>query len=309
MITTITLNPALDKLMESESLQVGETNRADILNSSAAGKGIDVAKVLRDFKREVNATGFLGGIVAPIFKECFEDEKINDHFIAIEGQTRTNIQLFDKSGKRTEILEKGPEVSSAEKEALIYKVEELAKVSSVVAICGSAPRGVDEAYFTELIQLAKANCHTVIVDASGALLKVAIKQKPKLIKPNKDEMFELMGVKSATQEEMIEFAQHLCQEGIEYVLISLGKEGAMLVSQKGVWKGLAPDVDVKSTLGCGDTVVASMCISFDEGDEPAVMLKKAIALSSANAMTFETAHVILKDYEELLPRCEVETIK
>ena len=67
MITTITLNPALDKLMESESLQVGETNRADILNSSAAGKGIDVAKVLRDFKREVNATGFLGGIVAPIF--------------------------------------------------------------------------------------------------------------------------------------------------------------------------------------------------------------------------------------------------
>ena len=98
MITTITLNPALDKLMESESLQVGETNRADILNSSAAGKGIDVAKVLRDFKREVNATGFLGGIVAPIFKQCFEDEKINDHFIAIEGQTRTNIQLFDKSG-------------------------------------------------------------------------------------------------------------------------------------------------------------------------------------------------------------------
>lgn len=309
MITTITLNPALDKLMETESLQVGEANRAEILNSSAAGKGIDVAKVLRDFKREVNATGFLGGIVAPIFKQCFEDEKINDHFVMIEGQTRTNIQLFEKSGKRTEILEKGPEVSSEEKAALLHKVEELAKVSSVVAICGSAPRGVDESYFAELIQLAKANCKMVIVDASGPLLKMAIKQKPKLIKPNKDEMFELMGVKSATQEEMIEFATNLCKEGIEYVLISLGKEGAMLVSEKGVWKGLAPEVEVKSTLGCGDTVVASMCISFDESDEPAVMLKKAIALSSANAMTFETAHVILKDYEELLPRCEVETIK
>ena len=309
MITTITLNPALDKLMEAESLQVGETNRAEILNSSAAGKGIDVAKVLRDFKREVNATGFLGGIVAPIFKRCFEDEKINDHFIAIEGQTRTNIQLFDKSGKRTEILEKGPEVSEEEKEALLRKVEELAKVSSVVAICGSAPRGIDEEYFIKLIQLAKKSCKHVIVDTSGAFLKIAIDQKPKMIKPNKDEMLELMGVKSATEDEMIDYVQQLCKDGIEYVLVSLGKEGAMLACEAGVYKGIAPEVEVKSTLGCGDTVVASMCLSFADEEEPHVMLKKAIALSSANAMTFETAHVIINDYEKLLPQCNIEKIR
>lgn len=309
MITTVTLNPALDKLMEIESINIGETNRAEILSSSAAGKGIDVAKVLRDFKREVNATGFLGGIVAPIFKHCFEAEKINDYFIEIEGQTRTNIQLFDKLGKRTELLEKGPEVSESEREQLLQKVEELAKQSSVVAICGSAPRGIDADYFTRLIQLAKANCKHVIVDTSGAFLKVAIDQKPKMIKPNKDEMFELMGVKSATEDEMIQYAEKICEDGIEYVLISLGKEGAMLVSRNGVWKGAAPEVEVKSTLGCGDTVVASMCTSFADEDEPHVMLKKAIALSSANAMTFETAHVIVKDYEELLPRCHIQKIK
>ena len=83
MITTITLNPALDKLMQIDTLNIGETNRTEILSESAAGKGIDVAKVIRDFKREVNVTGFLGGIVAPIFKKCFQDEKINDHFINI----------------------------------------------------------------------------------------------------------------------------------------------------------------------------------------------------------------------------------
>ena len=71
MITTITLNPALDKLMQIDALNIGETNRTEILSESAAGKGIDVAKVIRDFNREVNATGFLGGIVAPIFKQCF----------------------------------------------------------------------------------------------------------------------------------------------------------------------------------------------------------------------------------------------
>ena len=83
----------------------------------------------------------------------------------------------------------------------------------------------------------------------------------------------------------------------------------MLVSEQGGWKGKAPEVEVKSTLGCGDTVVASMCISFAEGDQPEEMLKKAIALSSANAMTFETAHVIESDYKSLLPRCHVEKIK
>ncbi|MFR4991079.1 MAG: PfkB family carbohydrate kinase, partial [Turicibacter sp.] len=114
MITTITLNPALDKLMQIDALNIGETNRTEILSESAAGKGIDVAKVIRDFNREVNATGFLGGIVAPIFKQCFQDEKINDHFINIKGTTRTNIQLFDTKGKRTELLEKGPEIETNE---------------------------------------------------------------------------------------------------------------------------------------------------------------------------------------------------
>lgn len=230
MITTITLNPALDKLMQIDALNIGETNRTEILSESAAGKGIDVAKVIRDFKREVNVTGFLGGIVAPIFKKCFQDEKINDHFINIKGTTRTNIQLFDTKGKRTELLEKGPKIETSELTQLLHKVEELSKKSTVVAICGSAPRGVDEDYFTKLIQLCKNYCDKVIVDTSGSLLKVAIEQKPCLIKPNQDEMLELMGVKSATQDQMIEFAQEICRQGIEYVLISLGKEGAMLVS-------------------------------------------------------------------------------
>lgn len=73
--------------------------------------------------------------------------------------------------------------------------------------------------------------------------------------------------------------------------------------------GVAPEVEVKSTLGCGDTVVASMCLSFADEEEPHVMLKKAIALSSANAMTFETAHVIINDYEKLLPQCKIEKIR
>ncbi|HAX72250.1 MAG TPA: 1-phosphofructokinase [Firmicutes bacterium] len=309
MITTVTLNPALDKLMKIEDIVIGEANRTEILSATAAGKGIDVAKVLRDFDIPVTATGFLGGITAPIFKHCFAEENIVDCFVEIADTTRTNIQLFDHNGQRTELLEKGPQVTKTECEALLAVVEKLSKNSSVVAICGSAPRGVDEEYFSTVVKLAQANCKNVVVDASGKLLKVAIGLKPNLIKPNKTEMLELMGVASATNEEIITYAQELVASGIEYVLISLGKDGAMLVCRDGVYQGSAPEVDVKSTLGCGDTMVASMCESFVERDTPDVMLKKAIALSSANAMTFETAHVIKNDYEALLPRCDIQKIK
>ena len=126
--------------------------------------------------------------------------KIHDHFISIAGTTRTNIQLFDTKGKRTELLEKGPKVDASEFNQLLQKVEKLAKQSTVVAICGSAPQGIDESYFKKLIQVAKANCDQVIVDTSGPLLKVAIQEKAKLIKPNKDEMLELMNQKNATDE-------------------------------------------------------------------------------------------------------------
>jgi len=305
MITTITLNPALDRLLSVDEIIIGEANRTRRLSESAAGKGIDVAKVLRDLNCEVSATGFLGGDVAHVFVDCFQKEKIVNCFISIQESTRTNIQLFDKNGKRTEFLEKGPTVTEQECELLMTKVMLLAEKSSVITVCGSAPNGVSNDYFRDLIQTAKKSGAIVITDTSGELLKVALNEKPHLIKPNHTEMLELMGKSDATDDEIIAFAQQLVKNGIPYILVSLGGAGAMLVCEQGVWLGKAPKVDVKSTLGCGDTMVASLSLSLEKKLPPDEMLKNAIALSSANAMTFETAHIKVEDYEELLARCTV----
>ena len=308
MITTITLNPALDKLLRVGDFIWGDTNRTECLAQSAAGKGVDVAKILRDLDYEVCATGFLGGVNLPLFEKFFESERITDEFVKIKGSTRTNIQLFSADGKRTELLEKGPEISAEESEALLKKVDELKQNSSVIAICGSAPSGISNEYFSRLIRTSKDSNAIVVTDTSGELLKVAIKEKSALIKPNKLEMLELMGKKKAELSEIIEFAQQIVKASVPYVLISMGGEGALLVCEKGVWRGKAPDVEVKSTLGCGDTMVASCCISFLDKHSPEAMLKNAIALSSANAMTFETAHVTKNDFESLLKVVNVEKI-
>lgn len=305
MITTVTLNPALDVLLSVDEIIIGEANRTRRLAETAAGKGIDVAKVLRDLNCEVSATGFLGGDVAHIFLNCFQQKQIENQFISIQETTRTNIQLFDKNGKRTELLEKGPTVTASECELLMKKVKSLAAKSKVVTICGSAPNGVSEEYFRELIRTVKQSGAIVITDTSGSLLKIALEEKTHLIKPNRTEMMELMGKSDATQAEIIAFAQQLVKNGVPYILVSLGGDGAMLVCEQGVWLGKAPEVEVKSTLGCGDTMVASLSLSLGQNMPPDVMLKNAIALSSANAMTFETAHIQKKDYEELLSRFAV----
>lgn len=306
MITTVTMNPALDKLLSTEQIEIGETNRTIPLSMSVGGKGIDVAKVLRDMNVEVTATGFLGGEVAPIFTERMRIQKIVDRMVAIRECTRTNIQLFDAQGRRTELLEKGPEVTPEERRTLMEQVEELSGQSSVVAVCGSAPGGVDTEYYLELLRAVKRDGAALVTDVSGELLKAALTEHPSLIKPNRSEILELMGKDDAPDREIALFAQQLVRDGIGYVLVSLGAQGAMLACGDGVWRGRAPDVPVKSTLGCGDTMVASFCISMQQGLEPAEMLQNAIALSSANAMTMETAHIIPEDYRNLLPRCRVE---
>lgn len=308
MFTTVTLNPALDKLLETDALHFGESNRTRLLSASAAGKGIDVAKVLRDLQCEVDATGFLGGDVADIFYRCFEKEQIGNRFVPIADTTRTNIQLFEKNGRRTGLLEAGPEISAAECTALAERMKELCRESAVVTICGSVPKGVSSDFFSRLIRNARAQCEYVIVDTSGPWLRLAIDEQPDLIKPNRDEMRELMGNDQADDQEMAAFAQQLVKKGLSYVIVSLGGDGAMLISAAGMWRSKAPDIEVKSTVGCGDTMVASLSVSLSERRPPDDMLRRAVALSAANAMTFETAHVILDDYHRLLSGTTVEKL-
>ena len=145
-------------------------------------------------------------------------------------------------------------------------------------------------------------------DLSGPLLRAALAEKPDLIKPNRSEMCELMGQPGASDEAIRAYAVRLVADGIPYVLVSLGGDGALLACRDGVWRCKAPDVPVKSTLGCGDTMVASLLLSLLEQAAPAEMLRRAVALSSANAMTFETAHIQPETYRELLPLCTADRL-
>lgn len=308
LILTITLNPALDKLVAVPALRAGEANRVELLSTQPAGKGVDVAKVLRDMEAPVCATGFLGGAVASVFNDFLFREGIENAFVPIAGSTRTNLQIFGGDGARTELLEQGPSVTSDEWDALLDVLDSRLPRCGAAALCGSAPGGVSPAMAQSLLRRMKAAGGIAAADLSGPLLRAALAEKPDLIKPNRSEMCELMGQPGASDEAIRAYAVRLVADGIPYVLVSLGGDGALLACRDGVWRCKAPDVPVKSTLGCGDTMVASLLLSLLEQAAPAEMLRRAVALSSANAMTFETAHIQPETYRELLPLCTADRL-
>ncbi|MBQ6568881.1 MAG: 1-phosphofructokinase, partial [Clostridia bacterium] len=176
------------------------------------------------------------------------------------------------------------------------------------ALCGSAPHGVTVEMYRGLLKILKENCPIVLADASGKLLAAAIDEGVDFIKPNRLEIAGLMGKETVTNDEIIEYCRGLLEKNLGSALVSLGGEGALYISKEGVWRAQALKVDVKSTLGCGDTMVASSLISLSEKEDGATLLKKASALASANAAHPETARFDPAVYKQLLEICHVEKL-
>ena len=300
MILTVCLNPAVDKTCTIDNLHVGEVNRLQSAVSVAGGKGVNVAKVLRAFSLPVAIVGFLGGMGGKIIEEALEKLGVEDYCTRIESETRTNVNILATEGKVTEILEPGPEITG--KELLEFRKQFLGclDLCEVVVLSGSIPDGVPIDFYAQLIR----ECHMagckVILDASGEALREGLKAGPDLVKPNRKELEFLAGRTLQDMEDISEEAWKLLAQGVGKVVVSLGSEGLFYVDGERELFREAKKVNAVNTVGCGDTVVASLCMSEISGDEPEIALQKAVALAAANAKNVESGKVVLEDYFELL---------
>lgn len=301
MILTVTLNPTVDKAYEVEKLILGEVARVQGNRQTAAGKGIQVAKVAKLLGEEVSATGFIGGHNGQYIKEFLEKAGIQTKFILVEGETRTCINVMDLfTGRITELLEQGAPVSEHQQKKFLEHYKKLLPSCEIVAICGSVPRGIDKSYYYELIQLAKEMGKTILFDSSGELLAAGIKAHPDVIKPNRTELMELIGRKISTKEEIIAAASEIQATGIENVIVSLGGDGAVFVTGEGVFLGTTPDIPIVNTVGCGDSLVAGFAVGIRRGLPMMEKIKLAMAVSTANALHKETGFFLQEDLVSLL---------
>lgn len=306
MITTVTLNPAVDKTYTGTRLLPGHVNRMDSLKSIAGGKGVNVTKVLRRFDIPVRAMGFLGGYTGSFIEDFVKEIGAKCDFVHVSQDTRCSMNLLTEDGYVTEILEPGPFISEEEMQQFLSAYEKAVKDSEAVILSGSAPLGVQEGIYAALIETAKQSGKKVFLDTSGSFLKKGAAAKPYLIKPNLKELAVLTGKSIKTKEEAIRAAQNICRQGIENVVISMGDKGLLLVTEKESLFAEAAKVKAVNTVGCGDCVVASFAMSFKQGEDKETALKKAAALSAANATTLENGEIPMEKYYQLLSEIKVE---
>lgn len=308
MITTITLNVAIDKAYQVETFEKGEVNRVKKCTNTAGGKGLNVAKVAKICGEEVVAGGFAGGHAGAYVEDMLKAEGVTNNFVHTKNETRSCINILAADGSSTELLEPGAEVYPEEIQDFLDKFPEIVEKSDVITISGSVPKGIGTDMYGKLIEMAKEKGKKVILDTSGALLKEGILAKPTMIKPNTDEIEALLGISVKNRAEIIASAKKLKEMGIEVVVVSLGKDGALVVCEDGVYQGKPPKIETVNTVGCGDSMVAAFAVGFARGYSMEETLRYAVAVSAANALTMATGNYKPEDRDEILPRVTIEKL-
>ena len=296
-ILTMTLNPCIDRTVYLEQLQVGETNIVKKVIEEAAGKGINVAIGLQHLKVPVKALGFAYKEDADKLYEKLGAEEIPHAFVEVEGRLRVNQKLFDESkSQMTECNEKGSPVAKEDVNKLLELLRKELSEASILVLSGSVPPGVNKDIYALMTTMANEAGVKVILDASGELLLEGVEAKPYLIKPNRDEF-----VKTFMQERLVNthiksVAKKLIENGVTYICLSLGADGAILISRSAynklsdgndnslvIEKRPAISVPIRSLQGAGDAMVAGLCKAIYD-DEEDKMLDYALNMAASTIM-------------------------
>ncbi|VFP79828.1 1-phosphofructokinase [Candidatus Erwinia haradaeae] len=283
-VATITLNPAYDLVGYADHLQYGNTNLVNTISVHAGGKGINVARILKELGMDVTVFGFLGKQNQDGFQNLFKRTGIINHFHIIEGHTRINVKLTTQNGELTEINFSGLKITKKEWEHFTDESLTFLSQFDMLCISGSLPNGVTLSAFTDwMIQLHKY-CPFIVFDSSRDALVAGLKAKPSLIKPNKYELEIWAGRNLPTLSDIITTACALLQQGIENIVVSLGEEGAVWVNSHEVWIAKPPYCNVVSTAGAGDSMVGGLMygILMEKSTEYTLRLATAIAALAVN---------------------------
>ncbi len=309
MILTVTLNAAIDKRYEIKGFCPGEVNRVSRCTYGAGGKGMNVARVATLAGEKVVATGFIGGYTGSLIEEDAREQGIITEFVRRKEESRICINILDTgTGTQTEILEEGEPVMEGEEAKMLEKYRQLLSGAEVVSISGSVPKGVSSGLYAKMIELAN-NAHLpVLLDTSGSSLKNSLRARPTLIKPNKEELEQLLECEITKEEEYHSCGARLQEEGIPYVVISLGEKGSLLVAPSGTYRARVPELEAVNTVGCGDSMIAGFAIGFRQRWKDEEMLRYASAISAANALRVETGYFKKADFDELYPRIIIEKL-
>lgn len=310
MIVTITMNPSIDISYPLETFKLDTVNRVVDAKKTAGGKGLNVTRVLKQLADDVTASGLLGGFLGESIKKDLDEAGISHSFSQIDGETRNCIAILHE-GKQTEILESGPVISDKEAEIFLEHFTDLVKKASILSFSGSLPTGLPKDFYAKMIVICNEQHKPVVLDCSGESLKLVLKgdAKPLLIKPNTEELADLLGrdvsddiaaLKAALQDHLF--------DGVEWIVVSMGAKGAFAKHNDKFYRVKIPKIEVVNPVGSGDSTVAGLTSAINNGDSDEDILKKANVLGMLNAQEAVTGHVNLDHYQDLFDQLDVSLV-
>ncbi|MDH7600648.1 MAG: 1-phosphofructokinase [Armatimonadota bacterium] len=311
MITTVTLNPAVDKTVYVSKLTPHDTNRILRVETDAGGKGINCARMLKRLGAETAAVAFLGGAAGDFIETVLAREGVPLHRIETSRPTRNCIAIEEEQTDQppTTLNEKGGPIDHSELVAMFEKTKELARRSTYVVFGGSIPLGVNDDVYNVLVQIASNAKAKSVLDADGELLAEGIKAKPFMVKPNLEEAERLLNVTCRSKADVARAALRLAEMGVELVVISLGKHGAIACCQGVIYDAVPPDVQERSTIGSGDSMVAGMVFALERGMSIEEALRLGCAAGAATAMSSGADIGSREDVDRLVNQVRVKRME
>ena len=296
MVYTVTFNPAIDYVVHTAEMRLGEVNRSSSEEMYFGGKGINVSIVLNELGTPSIALGFTAGFTGEAIENGITAMGIKSDFVRLKtGNSRINVKI--KAGEETELNGHGPHIDDEALEALFVKLDKLSDGDTLV-LAGSIPSSLPSDIYERIMQRLSDRKIRTVVDATNDLLLNVLKYKPFLIKPNNHELGEMFGVTLSEDEEIERYARKLKDMGAINVLISMAGDGAMLIDENGkchrcgVCKG-----KVRNSVGAGDSMVAGFLTGAQNGDYE-YALKLGTAAGGATA--FSDGLAVKTKIEELL---------
>ncbi|KMV73249.1 1-phosphofructokinase [Rosenbergiella epipactidis] len=279
-VATISLNPAYDLVGFTPEIERGEVNLVETTGLHAAGKGINVAKVLNDLGVDVTVGGLLGRENQEGFEQLFAELGLHNRFQVIDGRTRINIKVTEAGGDVTDLNFSGFNVS--EENWQHFKQDSLNWLGDFDMVCvsGSLPQGIALDEFTDWMKALRQQCPCLVFDSSRAALDAGLLAGPWLVKPNRRELEMWAGRSLPELSDIITAAHQLREQGISHVVVSLGAEGALWVNASGAWLAKPPACEIVSTVGAGDSMVGGLIYGLLMGETSEHTLRLATAVAA-----------------------------
>jgi 1-phosphofructokinase len=285
MIITVTLNPMVDRTMHFPRLQVGELNRASASRVDLGGKGVNVSSLLRRFEVDSVVMGLIAGTMGRLLRDGLQAQGYDCDFVEVAGETRSNVTVIDEATRvTTKLNEAGPTIDEPALLALQERLLQRTRSGDLVVFSGSLPPGVPPNTYERLIRAVHTREALAILDTSGPALALGCAAAPEFIKPNDDEAADLVSLPFETAGQWVRGVRAILQLGPQRVLLSLGRQGALLADRDGIWWGQPPSIVEVSAVGAGDALMAAGLWAWNRGHGAEEILHWAVAAGTATAM-------------------------